>query len=231
MSVDSTEFGFGSEAERSSVLARLVLRLKSLETRFPSMSQSLLSILDQAIVSGTSFVSAVIIGRMTTPDEIGLYYLVLSITIVAAAVQDSAVWAPFLVYSKRRHGRELEEYSASVWIQLLLLTAFCVALLPAIILVLSATNHTAVMPGLVDFVHGGTADLVAAGRPPVRVCKSASANGDRARRGRRGRAARRDVAARILGPPDAREHFCRDGWCVWAGLHRDLPARSAAREV
>src|SRR5215510_5382266 len=115
MSAESMEVNLDALPERDSILATAAARLKSLQSRFPAVSQSMLSILDQAIVSGTSFVSAVIVGRMTTPDEIGLYYLVLSITLVAASVQDSAVWAPFLVYCKRRHGRELEEYSASVW--------------------------------------------------------------------------------------------------------------------
>ena len=135
---------------RSGVLVAVASRLKALEAKFPAVSQSLLSIVDQAIVSGTSFVSAVIIGRMTTVDELGLYYLVLSITLVATAIQDSAVFAPFLVYSKRRHGRELEEYTGSVWIQLFLLRAISVVLLLAMILVLSATRPYGRRAGAVD---------------------------------------------------------------------------------
>lgn len=148
MSAESLETCLEVDSGHRGLLWAVASRLSALEAKFPAVSQSLLSIIDQAIVSGTSFVSAVIVGRMTTPEEIGLYYLVLSVTLVAASIQDSAVWAPFMVYCKRRHGRELEEYSASVWMQLFLLTAICIAVLPAIILVLSAANHTALIPGL-----------------------------------------------------------------------------------
>src|SRR6476660_3937841 len=123
MNADVTKQGRESETERGGVLAMVALRLKSLEERYPSLSQSLLSIIDQAIVSGTSFLSAAIIGHLTTPDELGMYYLVLSIAIVGAAIQDATVSAPYLVYCKQRHGRELEEYSGSVWIQHFVLCA------------------------------------------------------------------------------------------------------------
>jgi O-antigen/teichoic acid export membrane protein len=148
MSAEPLETRLKSDAMRSGLLVSVASRLKALEAKFPAVSQSLLSIVDQAIVSGTSFVSAVIIGRMTTVDQLGLYYLVLSITLVATAIQDSAVFAPFLVYSMRRRGRELEEYTGSVWIQLFLLCAISIGLLLTMILALTASGHTAVVPGL-----------------------------------------------------------------------------------
>ena len=76
MKVDSIEYQRENEPQRRGVLAMFALRLKSLESRYPSELQSLLSIFDQAIVSSTSFISAAIIGRLTTPDQLGLYYLV-----------------------------------------------------------------------------------------------------------------------------------------------------------
>ena len=48
MKVSVTENGLEFGADRGNLLAALALRVKSLERRFPSMSQSLLSIFDQA---------------------------------------------------------------------------------------------------------------------------------------------------------------------------------------
>lgn len=158
MKVDLTKHGREGVSERGSVLTAVAQRFKSLENRYPSASQSLLSIFDQAVVSGTSFLTAAIIGRLTAPDELGLYYLVLSIVIVGAAIQDSAVSAPYLVYCKRRQGRELAEYSGSVWIHLLAVCAISVVVLLAMIVVMSATNHTKILPGL--WILLGAAPLI-----------------------------------------------------------------------
>ncbi len=148
MKADSAKHCIKRESRRRVVLAPVAMRLKTLENRYPSMAQSLLSILDQAIVSGTSFLSAAIIGRLTTPRELGLYYLVLSIVIIAAAVQDSAVSAAYMVYCRRRTGRELEEYSGSVWIQHLVLSAMSIVVLLAIIAVLFLIGRSEAMQGL-----------------------------------------------------------------------------------
>src|SRR4051812_9888997 len=137
MKLDSKKHHQEFATQRGNVRAMLARRLKSLESRYPSEAQSLFSILDQAIVSGTSFVSAAMIGRLTTPDQLGLYYLVLSIVLIVAAVEDCAVMAPFLVYSRRRKGRELEEYTGSVWIQHFVLCGVSVFILLALIAIVS----------------------------------------------------------------------------------------------
>lgn len=126
----------------------LLSRWQAIESRFRSLLQCVLSISDQALVSGTSFLTAIIVGRMTTAEELGLYYLVLSIAMMAAAVEESGVFLPYVVYSKRRTGDELDEYTGSVWTQMLLLCVLSVVLLLTMILILTATGHSAVVPGL-----------------------------------------------------------------------------------
>jgi O-antigen/teichoic acid export membrane protein len=108
----------------------------------------MLSILDQAIVSGTSFLTAAIVGRLTSPDFLGLYYLILSIALIVSGIQEYAIAGPYIVYSKRRTGRELAEYAGSFWLQHLVLTALAtVGLLVAIVLS-TAVGKTNILPGL-----------------------------------------------------------------------------------
>jgi len=98
-------------------------RVSAIERRFPLASRGLLSILDQAVFSGTSFITAVIIGRTTSPDSLGIFYLILSVILIASGVQDQVVASPYDVYSKRRHGRELVEFAGSIWAHHLAITA------------------------------------------------------------------------------------------------------------
>ncbi len=123
-------------------------RLRGLALRFPSASQGLLSIADQAIVSGTGFATAAIVGRMTSPDQLGLYYVTLTIVLIVIGIQDQVVAAPYLVYSKRRHGLDHAEYAGSVWLHHLLLSAAVVAGLLITIGVLTAIGATSIVPGL-----------------------------------------------------------------------------------
>ncbi len=130
-------------------------RLRKLPRRFPSASMGLLSIFDQAIVSGTGFATAVIIGRMTSPDQLGLYYMTLSIVLLAVGIQDQVVAAPYLVYAKRRQGRELAQYSGSMWCHHLILTVVSVVGLSVAIAILWATGTATITPGLWALLGAG----------------------------------------------------------------------------
>jgi len=85
------------------------------------MLGALLSIGDQAIVSGTSFATAIIIGRATSRDQLGLYYLTLTVVLVAITIQQSLISAPYAVFRSHRKGMDLSEYSGSVWVHHVLL--------------------------------------------------------------------------------------------------------------
>jgi len=142
------EYTPGRESQRNSALTAIGLRLVALKQRFPSASQGLLSIFDQALVSGTSFVSAAIIGRTTAPDDLGLYYLVLSIVTIVSAIQDNAISAPYLVYCRQRQGRELDEYSGSVWVYYLILSLMTALTLLVVVPIVSLSSASSISPGL-----------------------------------------------------------------------------------
>jgi O-antigen/teichoic acid export membrane protein len=111
-------------------------------------SNGLLSIFDQAIVSGTAFATAAIIGRMTSPDELGLYYLTLTIVLIVIGIQDQVIAAPYMLFSKRYEGRAHDEYAGSVWLHHWALTGVTMVGLATTIGVFSAMGSTAIVPGL-----------------------------------------------------------------------------------
>lgn len=136
------------ELERGSIVRAIWLRGQALAARFPAASQGLLSIFDQALVSGTSFVTAAIIGRTTSPEQLGMYYLLLSVVLILTGIQDNVISAPYLVHAKRRQGTELAEYGGSVWLQLILMSATTVVALLAAIAVASISDQAKATAGL-----------------------------------------------------------------------------------
>lgn len=75
--------------------------------------RGMLSVFDQAVVSGTSFVTSVLIGRLCSPGDLGVYYLALSIVLFIRGIQQQIISAPFAVYCHREEGRDLAAYTGS----------------------------------------------------------------------------------------------------------------------
>ncbi len=89
-----------------------------------------------------------IIGRTTSQETMGLYYLVASIVIVAVGVQEHVIAAPYMIYSKRRSGADLASFNGSVWFHHLLLTALGMAALVVAIGLLSILGSSGLAPQL-----------------------------------------------------------------------------------
>lgn len=77
------------------------------------LTKSGLSVIDQGVVSGTSFATSVLLGRFATQEDLGVYYLALSVIYFARGVQEQLVSAPYMIYCGRKEGRELAEYAGS----------------------------------------------------------------------------------------------------------------------
>jgi len=123
--------------------------------RFPAASRGACSLFDQAVVSATSFATAIIINRSASPDQVGLYYLATSILIVAIGVQDNVIASPYTIYSKRYHGRDLAEYAGSAWLHYLALTALGMIVLLTAILGLSVAGAVNIAPALWALLGAG----------------------------------------------------------------------------
>ena len=122
--------------------------------RLPVIPVGVLSLADQAIVSATSFASAAILGRLTSKDQLGLYYFTLSIVFLVVGFQDQLIAAPYLVYAKRRHGRDHAEYAGSMWFHHLALSAVTVLVLFMAIAAVSALgNLTTILPSAATILH------------------------------------------------------------------------------
>jgi hypothetical protein len=109
MTVELTGKNDADEFKRGGALTTIAASIGLRAWRFPSASKGLFSIIDQAIVSGTSFLTAAIIGRTTSQVEFGQYFILLSIVRIVSAIEAQVVTAPYTVYSKHRRGRELAE--------------------------------------------------------------------------------------------------------------------------
>jgi O-antigen/teichoic acid export membrane protein len=72
-----------------------------------------LSVFDQAVVSGTSFATSVLLGRCSSREELGVYYLALSVVFFARGVQEQLVSAPYMIYCGRKRDEELAQYAGS----------------------------------------------------------------------------------------------------------------------
>jgi O-antigen/teichoic acid export membrane protein len=104
-------------------LARVVAAV----LRDPFAQKGVLSVIDQAIVSGTSFATSVIIGRLCSKEDLGLYYLALSIILIVRGVQEQLIATPYRIHCNRQHGESLAGYTGSMLVHqsgLVVLTMF-----------------------------------------------------------------------------------------------------------
>ncbi|MBN2475163.1 MAG: hypothetical protein JXB62_11180 [Pirellulales bacterium] len=76
--------------------------------------QGMLSVFDQGVVSMTSFLTSVIVARATSREDLGVYYLALTLFFLARGVQTQILTAPYLFFCHRRQGSDSAKYTGSV---------------------------------------------------------------------------------------------------------------------
>lgn len=119
-------------ARRSGAVRRLAAAVIGLARR-----KSFASVLDQGVVSGASFVTAVIIGRLGSREELGIYALALSLVRFVSGVQSELVCSPYIVFNVHRKGEALAAYTGSSLLHHLVLSSLWVAALVVLATVLS----------------------------------------------------------------------------------------------
>jgi O-antigen/teichoic acid export membrane protein len=85
--------------------------------------KGILSVVDQALVSGTSFTIAVMIGRLCSKEELGVYSLALSALMLIRGIQGELVSSPYTMYCGRHDGAALAAYTGSSLVHYLSLSA------------------------------------------------------------------------------------------------------------
>lgn len=88
-----------------------------------------LTIFDQAVVSVTNYLTGVIIGRVCTKGEFGLYMLGFSVVLVIIESQKSLLLSPYTMYIPRLKGDALNQYVASTFVHHLFFSALVVVAL------------------------------------------------------------------------------------------------------
>jgi O-antigen/teichoic acid export membrane protein len=82
--------------------------MKRFISRF-GRDERLHSVADQAVVSATNFLSFVLLTRLATPEDVGVYAASLSVVAVATAAQDALVSKPFAINITRPVGNAREQ--------------------------------------------------------------------------------------------------------------------------
>src|SRR5436305_6675800 len=99
--------------------------------------KDVLAVLDQAVVSGTSFVTTILLWRYCGPGELGVYYLGFTLLVTWGCVQESLIALPYTLFRHRPLQGTPAEYAGSVLIHQGLLSALALVSLAVVGLVLS----------------------------------------------------------------------------------------------
>lgn len=96
-------------------------------TRIPLLARTtvmvVLSLADQLSISGTRFVTTVLLARFGGKAELGLFSLAFGFLLVATCIQEAFLSGPFALFSHRLNGGERSKYHGSVLLMLLNLAA------------------------------------------------------------------------------------------------------------
>lgn len=101
---------------------------------------------DQGVVSITNFLTGVIIGRVCTKDEYGLFMLCFSLVILAEVVQHCLITSAYIVYSPRLAGSSHSTYAGSTFVHQLAFSTLAVSLLVISGLVIPAATLNTLAP-------------------------------------------------------------------------------------
>lgn len=84
--------------------------------------QGALTLADQAVTSGTNFLTTVILGRACLQHELGLYAMGFSLVVVLMGVSRALIWMPYTTRSPHMAGPRLTRYTGSVTVHM---AVFC----------------------------------------------------------------------------------------------------------
>ena len=86
-----------------------------------------MALADQAIVSGASFLTTVLLGRLCGPAELGIYTMGFSILVLLYTVLQSVVAVPYTIYVQRMQGLVRRQYAGGVLVHCVILALAAMA--------------------------------------------------------------------------------------------------------
>ncbi len=103
-----------------------MIKLKS--SIINTLNKGLVSILDQGLFSGISFIVSILLGRWLQPVAYGSYSVAMSIFLLASGVYSSIVLEPMSVFGSKSQHNHSEKYSGSILVMHVVITG-CIALI------------------------------------------------------------------------------------------------------
>jgi O-antigen/teichoic acid export membrane protein len=95
----------------------------------PAVHKAAISLIDQATVSGTRFLTTLLVARFTGMDELGIYSIAVSMVLTVYAVEHALTTGPYTVFSARDDSQRKHQRAGSICIHFLLLSIlFCFVL-------------------------------------------------------------------------------------------------------
>jgi O-antigen/teichoic acid export membrane protein len=88
--------------------------VRPLNTAWGTWGTHALALADQAIVSGASFLTTVLIARWTFPSELGLYSIAISLLISSFAIQESLISLPYTIQQGQSIGTRAEHAGSAL---------------------------------------------------------------------------------------------------------------------
>src|SRR5438128_4628311 len=113
-----------------------------------------LALIDQAVVSGTSFLTTILIGRWCGAGELGVYSLGFSLLVSWGCAQQSLIALPYTIYRHRSRWGTQEEYAGSALVHNGLLSALALVALAAAGVVLSSVGAVAGLAAVIWALAG-----------------------------------------------------------------------------
>ena len=119
------------EHERTEYKASLWGRIRGRSTAVFGMTarKFSVSLVDQIVVSGTNFITTVLVGRKGGPEELANYALGFTLVIIIFSVLETLIAMPYTIYANRLGGAARAGYRGAVLVQCGLLSALAALVL------------------------------------------------------------------------------------------------------
>ena len=116
--------------------------------RDSSAVRALTSIFDQAAVSATNFLTGVMIGRACSPDDLGIYALIMSVFQIAIGIQSEFVSTPYAVFCHKYTGETYKRYAGQTMLFQGLILAIAASIIAGLFGYFSMQPNTARLQGI-----------------------------------------------------------------------------------
>ena len=105
------------------------------------------ALVDQALLSGTNFVTGVLLARFTEPGEYGAYVLAFSVLLMVNGFQSALISGPMTVLGAPREGDDLKRYISALAIGQVVMSVMLAGLAFAVLCIMSFTSASAGLRG------------------------------------------------------------------------------------